>query len=193
MSKLMIKLNDIVKITNRDNLLTIGYDLSHIPEDSELIVGYIHDSEIMEHYYMKELLDNGLYSVEDLRDKEVYILYYYTKNSTRSICVIDDDIELVSSHIKSDIKIDDSILNDILNSYIKFDSIFFEGILGKDDYVGKIRSGAFSKDMMLGIIDKTHSLPCWDSLFDYMEDDTREWLSDVENEEFDLCEKIRGL
>jgi hypothetical protein len=92
------------------------------------------------------------------------------------------------------------MLNDIIGAYIVFGSQFSDMLDGSYthlddtlDNVSRIRSGVLSKQIILDLIDETHSLPCHDSLYDYMEDSSRDWLFDVNNEWFDLVSKIKSL
>jgi hypothetical protein len=94
----------------------------------------------------------------------------------------------------------DKMLNDVIGAYIVFGSQFSDMLDGNyvhlnetADNVSRLRSRVLSKQIILDLIDETHSLPCHDSLYDYMEDSSRDWLLDVNNEWFDLVAKIKSL
>jgi len=191
-----MNIRDKVKLVDRSNLIKLGYDLSDIPEDVVYDIDYIYSSDI-EHYYKKELVDNNLYSVEELKGFKVYRLSYSSSPITYNICVIDCEIKKVGSYVQS-CSMTDKMLNDIINAYIVFgsnilDSSVYAFLDCSADNVSKIKNGTLSKKVILELIDDTHCLPCNDPLYDYMDTTSSDWLFDVNNEDFDLMAEIRNL
>lgn len=197
------KKGDIVLI-KKDNLIKAGYLRTEEKKsltDNKFIISHISKGNSL-HYYKQSLIDAGLYSEEELQDKEVYTVITIGipdgYKSQVAIATIDDDLILLeeSEDIYKSIKNSEKrIINKMLIAYIRFHYDFdLDGNTGNIEQKISNNSKLNKRDLklLINIIDNVNSLPCIDPLYDkYMDEEVNNWLND--NEDFYLPDYIKYL
>ncbi len=178
---------DQVKLIG-ENLSKAGYNVDELL-DSIFLITNIFPKESYHHYKLA-LLKKGVYTKEELDNKEVYSISCSFNNKSIIVDTIDDDMCLVESYKPTPIKVSKDIINDILKAYVQFHIDYdLKTDCGDilNDINGKMSKG--SKRTLINIISDVHQLPCIDSLYDkYMSKEANEWLSN--NEDFSLEEYL---
>jgi len=179
------KKRDQVKLIG-NNLTNAGYNVDELL-DTTFIIDHIYPKETF-HHYKESLLNNGIYSKEQLSNKEVYLLDCHINDKSIIVSAIADDMILVQSYKPSPIKVSKDIINDILKAYVQFHTEY-DLETNRGDILNDITNGKPNKRTLINIIDDVDELPCIDSLYDkHMTKRANEWLSN--NEEFDLKEYV---
>jgi len=190
-----------IVLINQDNLIKAGYLKTQIQK--ELYSGRFTIGEVIEkgllHYYKQSLVEANIYTKEQLKDKEVYILYSLdVPNRNMSVATIDDDmIKLEEGHnpYKKVNKQDQKFINKLMIAYIIFHDQFdlpgnTRNLREKIANNSELTQNELKR--LLNVVSEVNSLPCIDPLYDrYIDDETNDWLED--NEDFYLPDYIEEL
>lgn len=190
-----------IVLINQDNLIKAGYLKTQIQKElysGRFIIGSVIEKGLL-HYYKQSLVEANIYTKEQLKDKEVYILYSLdVPNRNMSIATIDDDmIKLEEGHnpYKEVNKQDQKFINKLMIAYIIFHDQFdlpgnTRNLREKIANNSELTQNELKR--LLNVVSEVNSLPCIDPLYDrYIDDETNDWLED--NEDFYLPDYIEEL